>query len=316
MKNKIFDVIIIGSGPAGYTAGIYTSRANLKVALFEGMQPGGQLTITSDIENFPGFSDGISGNEIMTLMKNQAEKFGTKMLPDAVTKVNFSNRPFTLITASGNEYQTKSVIIATGATARTLDIPSEKTYWGIGISSCATCDGFFYKNKEVFVVGGGDTAMEDALYLANLASKVTIIHRRQEFRASKIMVDRAKKHPKIDFILDNIIDEYLGEINSKFKSLTGVKLRNIKTNEIKEHKIDGVFLAIGHTPNTDLFKDFLELNSDGYLVTKNKSSHTNIEGIFACGDVQDPIYRQAITAAGTGCMAGIDAERWLSEIYG
>ena len=312
MQN-IFDVIIIGSGPAGYTAGIYTSRANLKVALFEGMQPGGQLTITNDIENFPGFPEGISGNEIMALIKKQTEKFGTTLLSEAITKVDFTNRPFTLTTARGMEYKAKSIIIATGATARILGIPSEETYWGFGISSCATCDGFFYRNKEVFVVGGGDTAMEDALYLANLTSKVTIIHRRQEFRASKIMIDRAKAHPKIDFILDSVIDEYTGEIKDKIKALTGVKLRNVKTNEITEHKIDGVFLAIGHTPNTTLFKGALDLNEEGYLLTKDKSTYTNIPGVFACGDVQDPVYRQAISAAGSGCMAGIDTERWLGE---
>ena len=313
IMQNIFDVIIIGSGPAGYTAGIYTSRANLKVVLFEGMQPGGQLTITNEIENFPGFPIGISGNEIMPLMKKQAEKFGTLVLPETITKVNFSERPFTLLSSSNKEYQAKSVIIATGATARMLGIPSEETYWGVGISSCATCDGFFYRNKEVFVVGGGDTAMEDALYLANLASKVTIIHRRQEFRASKIMIDRAKAHPKINFILDSVIEEYVGGIKEKFKSLTGVKLRNTKTNEITEHNIDGVFLAIGHTPNTMLFKGQLELTEEGYLRTKGKSSYTNIAGVFACGDVQDPVYRQAISAAGSGCIAGIDAERWLQE---
>jgi thioredoxin reductase (NADPH) len=312
MQN-ILDVIIIGSGPAGYTAGTYTSRANLNVVLFEGMQPGGQLTITNDIENFPGFPDGISGNEIMALMKKQAEKFGTKVFPEAVIKVDFSNRPFTLTSVNETEYKARAVIIATGATARTLGIPSEKKYWGTGISSCATCDGFFYRNKEVFVVGGGDTAMEDALYLANIASKVTIIHRRQEFRASKIMLDRAKCHSKIDFILDSVIEEYIGEIKDKYKTLTGVKLRNTITNEITDHKIDGVFLAIGHTPNTTLFKGLLDMNTEGYLLTKGKSSYTNIAGVFACGDVQDSVYRQAISAAGSGCMAGIDTERWLVE---
>jgi thioredoxin reductase (NADPH) len=309
----IFDILIIGSGPAGYTAGIYSSRANLNVALLEGMQPGGQLTITNDIENFSGFPNGISGNEIMALMKQQAEKFGTIILAEEVIKVDFSERPFTLTTNSNKEYKSHAVIIATGATARTLGIPSEKTYWGTGISSCATCDGFFYRNKEVFVVGGGDTAMEDALYLSNLASKVTIIHRRQEFRASKIMIERAKAHPKIDFILDSVIEEYTGEIKEKFKSLTGVRLRNVKTNEITEHKTDGVFLAIGHTPNTALFKGLLDLNDEGYLITKGKSSYTNIDGVFACGDVQDNVYRQAISAAGSGCVAAIDTERWLVE---
>ena len=309
----IFDVLIIGSGPAGYTAGIYTSRANLNVALLEGMQPGGQLTITTDIENFPGFPNGITGNEIMSLMKQQAERFGTKILPEEAIKVNFSNPPFTLTTNYNKEYKSRAIIIATGATARTLGIPSETTYWGAGISACATCDGFFYRNKEVFVVGGGDTAMEDALYLSNIASKVTIIHRRQEFRASKIMIERARENPKINFILDSVIEEYIGEIKEKFKSLTGVRLRNIKTNEITDHKTSGVFLAIGHSPNTALFSGLLDLNADGYLITKGKSSCTNIDGVFACGDVQDPTYRQAISAAGSGCIAAIDTERWLVE---
>ena len=309
----IFDILIIGSGPAGYTAGIYGSRANLKVAVLEGMQPGGQLTTTNDIENFPGFPIGITGNEIMSLMKQQAEKFGTIVLPEEVIKVDFSKRPFTLITNYNKEYKSNAVIIATGATARKLGIPSETTFWGAGISSCATCDGFFYRNKDVFVVGGGDTAMEDALYLSNIASKVTIVHRRQEFRASKIMIEKTKANPKISFILDSVIEEYVGEIKEKFNLLTGVLLRNTKTNEITEHKTNGVFIAIGHTPNTSLFKGILDLNEEGYLITKNKSSYTNIEGIFACGDVQDPVYRQAISAAGSGCIAAIDAERWLTE---
>ena len=310
-SNNIFDVIIIGSGPAGCTAGIYTSRANLNVALFEGMQAGGQLTITNEVENFPGFPEGITGPELMSVMKKQAEKFGTKFISDVVTSVDFSQRPFTLTTQNGTQYKSKSVIIATGATAKTLKIPSEETYWGMGISACATCDGFFYRGKEVFVVGGGDTAMEDAIYLTNHASAVTIIHRRQEFRASQIMIDRAKSNPKIKFILDSVIEEFVGEIKGNMRFLNGVKLKNVKTNAVTDHKIDGVFLAIGHTPNTTLFEGVLEIIPEGYLVTVGKSSYTKISGVFACGDVQDSVYRQAISAAGSGCIAGIDAERWL-----
>ena len=311
MANNIFDVIIIGSGPAGCTAGIYTSRANLNVALFEGMQAGGQLTITNDIENFPGFPEGISGPELMLLMKKQAEKFGTKFISDVITAVDFSKQPFTVTTQNRTQYSAKSIIIATGATAKNLGIPSEETYFGMGVSSCATCDGFFYRGKEVFVVGGGDTAMEDAVYLTNHCSTVTIIHRRQEFRASQIMLDRAKNNPKIKFILDSVVEEFVGETKGNTRFLTGVRLKNVKTNEITEHKTDGVFLAIGHTPNTALFEGVLDINSEGYLITVGKSSYTKIPGVFACGDVQDSVYRQAISAAGSGCMAGIDAERWL-----
>lgn len=312
MENNIFDVIIIGSGPAGYTAGIYTSRANLNVALFEGIQPGGQLTITNDVENFPGFPEGISGPELMLLMRQQTERFGTTILSDVITSVDFSKRPFTVTTQGGLSYQSKTVIIATGATAKTLNIPSESVYWGMGISACATCDGFFYRNKNVMVVGGGDTAMEDAIYLTNHAASVTIIHRRQGFRSSQIMLDRAKSNPKIKFILDSVIEEFVGEVSKNIKSLTGVKLRNVQTNEIVEHNIDGVFLAIGHTPNTKLFDGILDVNQEGYLITTGKSSYTKIPGVFACGDVQDPTYRQAVSAAGSGCIAGIDAERWLA----
>jgi len=316
MENNIFDVIILGSGPAGCTAGIYTSRANLNVAVLEGIQAGGQLTITNDVENFPGFPEGISGPELMSLMKKQAEKFGTKFISDIITAVDFSKQPFTLTTQNGTQYQSKSVIIATGATAKNLGIPSESKYFGMGISSCATCDGFFYRGKEVFVVGGGDTAMEDAIYLTNHCSTVTIIHRRQEFRASKIMIDKAKNNPKIKFILDSVVEEFVGETKGNTRSLTGVRIKNVKTNEITEHKADGVFIAIGHTPNTKLFEGILDIDSDGYLVTVGKSSCTTfnnnvVAGVFACGDVQDSVYRQAISAAGSGCIAGIDAERWL-----
>lgn len=311
--NNHSDVIIIGSGPAGYTAGIYTSRANLNVTIFEGYQPGGQLTITNDVENFPGFPKGITGPELMFEMKQQAERFNAKCINENIKKVDFSKRPFTVYNENDVAYTADSIIIATGATARTLGTESEKKYWGFGISACATCDGFFYKGKNVFVVGGGDTAMEDANYLTHFANSITIVHRRQGFRASQIMLDRAKANPKINFILDSVVEEFLGETKGAVKSLTGVKLKNVVTGEITEHELDGVFLAIGHTPNTGIFKDVLELNEEGYIITKGKSSYTNIPGVFACGDVQDNVYRQAITAAGSGAIAGIDAERWLME---
>ena len=308
-----YDVIIIGSGPAGYTAGIYTSRANLNVVIFEGVQPGGQLTTTNEVENFPGFDKGISGPELMYLMKNQAEKFGSKCISETVTKVDFSKQPYVVSTDASKTYTASSVIIATGATARTLKTESEQKYWGFGISACATCDGFFYRGKKVFVVGGGDTAMEDAIYLTRFAESVTIVHRRQGFRASQIMLDRAKQNPKITFLLDSVIEEFLGETKNNIKSLTGVNIRNTITGEISYHALDGVFLAIGHTPNTKLFENILELDADGYIITNSKNSCTNIPGVFVCGDVQDSTYRQAITAAGSGAKAGIDAERWLME---
>lgn len=306
-------IIIIGSGPAGFTAGIYTGRANLDVVIFEGNQPGGQLTITTEVENFPGFPEGVQGPELMDLFRKQANRFGAKSIYEAITKVDFSKRPFILISDREREYSADAVIIATGATARRLHEKGEDKYWGYGISACATCDGFFYKNQKVFVIGGGDTAMEEANYLTHFASSVTIVHRRQEFRASKIMVDRAKKNPKIDFLLDSVIDEFLGEEANGFPRLTSIRVRNVKTGEMNVLSADGVFYAIGHTPNTSIFKDYLELDENGYLITKGKSTYTNIEGIFACGDVQDHTYRQAVSAAGSGCMAAIDAERWLQE---
>ncbi len=306
-----YDVIVVGSGPAGFTAGIYTSRANLKTAVMEGMQPGGQLMITTDIENFPGFEHGVAGPQMMDTFRKQAQKFGAECMFEVVTRVDFSGRPFRMWTESGKEFTSDAVIIATGATARKLNIPSEKDWWGFGISACATCDGFFYKGKKVFVVGGGDTAMEEATYLTHFATSVTLIHRRKEFRASKIMLERAQKHPKIDFLLDSVIEEFTGEETRGIKSLTGINVKNVKTGEITHHDADGVFLAIGHTPNTKIFKGIIDTNDEGYIITKGKSSYTNIPGVFACGDVQDNIYRQAITAAGSGCMAAIDTERWL-----
>jgi thioredoxin reductase (NADPH) len=307
----LYDVIVLGSGPAGLTAALYASRANLKVIVLEGLQPGGQLTITTEVENYPGFEHGVQGPEMMNIFRRQAQRFGAETVFDIATKVDFSNRPFKIFTSNGKEYFGKAVIIATGASAKLLGIPSEQKYWGAGISACATCDGFFYRGKKVFVVGGGDTAMEEAIYLTNHASSVTLVHRREEFRASKIMVDRAKSNPKISFILNSVIEEFIGEEKNGIKFLTGVKIRNVKTNEITEHTADGVFIAIGHKPNTDLFQNILNLDENGYIITENKSTYTNIPGVFACGDVQDHVYRQAITAAGSGCMAAIDAERWL-----
>ncbi|MEJ5245581.1 MAG: thioredoxin-disulfide reductase [Bacteroidota bacterium] len=309
---EMYDVVVLGSGPAGLTAALYASRANLKVVVLEGLQPGGQLTITTEVENFPGFENGVQGPEMMDIFRRQAQRFGAETVFEIATKVDFSKRPFTIHTANGKEFKSKAVIIATGASAKLLGLPSEQKYWGAGISACATCDGFFYRGKKVFVVGGGDTALEEAIYLTNHASSVTVIHRRDEFRASKIMVDRAKSNPKISFILDSVVEEFLGEEKNGIKSLTGIKVRNVKTNEISEHSADGVFIAIGHKPNTDIFRDIINLDENGYIITEGKSTYTNIPGVFACGDVQDHIYRQAVTAAGSGCMAAIDCERWLN----
>lgn len=308
----MYDVVVLGSGPAGLTAALYASRANLKVVVLEGLQPGGQLTITTEVENFPGFENGVQGPEMMDIFRRQAQRFGAETVFEIATKVDFSKRPFTIHTANGKEFKSKAVIIATGASAKLLGLPSEQKYWGAGISACATCDGFFYRGKKVFVVGGGDTALEEAIYLTNHASSVTVIHRRNEFRASKIMVDRAKSNPKISLILDSVVEEFLGEEKNGIKSLTGIKVRNVKTNEISEHAADGVFIAIGHKPNTDIFTNIINLDENGYIITEGKSTYTNIPGVFACGDVQDHVYRQAVTAAGSGCMAAIDCERWLN----
>ncbi len=305
-----FKVIVVGSGPAGFTAALYASRANLQTVVFEGQQPGGQLTITTEVENYPGFEHGIQGPEMMEILRKQAQRFGAISKYETITEIDMSSRPFKL-TSDRGEYSTDAVIVATGAKAKLLEIPSEATYWGRGISACATCDGFFYRGQKIFVVGGGDTALEEAMYLTNFGESVTIIHRREEFRASKIMVERAQKNPKINFLLNSVVDEFLGEKQNGFDSLTAVRVKNTKTGELSVHPAGGVFVAIGHTPNTDLFKGKLDMDENGYLITEGKSSYTNIPGVFACGDVQDHIYRQAITAAGSGCMAAIDTERWL-----
>ncbi len=307
------DVIIIGSGPAGFTAGLYASRANLDVVIFEGTQPGGQLTITTEVENYPGFPEGVQGPEITELFRKQANKFGAKSIYETVVEADLSKRPFTIKTERDKIYTSDAVIIATGATARRLNNKGSDTYWGFGISACATCDGFFYRGLKIFVVGGGDTAMEEAMYLTHFASSVTVIHRRQGFRASQVMLERAQNNPKIDFLLDSVIEEFLGEEERGIKRLTAINVKNTVTGKMKVYPTDGVFYAIGHVPNTTLFEGVLDMDENKYLITKGKSTYTNIPGVFACGDVQDHVYRQAITAAGSGCMAAIDAERWLNE---
>jgi thioredoxin reductase (NADPH) len=311
--SEIKKVVIIGSGPAGLTAALYTARANLEPLVYEGMQPGGQLTITTEVENFPGFENGIMGPELMEIMRKQAKRFGAELISKEIISVDFSKRPFKLVDSSKNEVLAESVIIATGAKARLLDLPSEKEYMGYGVSACATCDGFFYRGLKVLVVGGGDTAMEEANFLTKFASEVVIVHRRNEFRASKIMQDKVKANKKISFLLDSVIEEVIGETKDGKKYVTGAKIKNVKTGEISEVKCDGIFIAIGHEPNTSMFKDYIDLDQNGFIITKAKSTATNIPGVFACGDVQDNYYRQAISAAGTGCMAAIDAERFIDH---
>ena len=306
---KIENVIIIGSGPAGLTAAVYSSRALLEPLMIEGEEAGGQLMITTDVENYPGFEHGITGPDLVSIMRKQAEKFGTRFITRNVTKVDFSSRPFKVYIGK-DLYETQTVIISTGASAKLIGLPSEKQYMSRGVSACATCDGAFFKNVEVGVVGGGDTAMEEANFLTRFASKVYIIHRSETFRASKIMLDRAKQNPKIEFIHHTTVEEVLGD----GKSVNALKLKDTRTNEVYVKPIQGLFVAIGHQPNTKLFSGILEMNEAGYLITKPGTTYTNIEGVFAAGDVQDPHYRQAVTAAGTGCMAAIDSERWLEAI--
>ncbi|MBI2214958.1 MAG: thioredoxin-disulfide reductase [Acidobacteria bacterium] len=303
-----YRVVIIGSGPAGCTAALYLSRANLKAVVLEGLQPGGQLTITTEVENYPGFPEGILGPQLMDLMRKQAERFGADFKMEQVVKVEAGKRPFVVVTED-REYECDALIVASGATAMQIGLESEKQLQGFGVSYCATCDGFFFKGKEIVVVGGGDSAMEEATFLTKFASKVTIVHRRKEMRASKIMVRRAQENPKIEFIFDTVVEDVIG---SKNGGVTALKLRNVITNEARELATQGLFVAIGHTPNTQSFKGLLDMDDKGYLVTKTGSTYTNIEGIFACGDVADHVYRQAVTAAGTGCMAALDCERWLS----
>ncbi len=306
------DVIIIGGGPAGYTAALYAARANLRPLVIEGFQWGGQLMITSEVENYPGYPDGVMGPEMMTQFRAQAERFGTEFITDDVTKVDFSERPFR-VWIGDDEHRARTIIVATGATARQIGLESERALHGRGVTYCATCDGAFYRDREVVVVGGGDSAMEEALFLTKFATKVTVVHRRDEFRASQIMVDRAKAHEKIEFLTPYVVDEVLGVEENK---LTGLRLRHVESNETLDYATDGLFVAIGHDPTTKLFVDQLDHDDDGYLITDGKSTRTNIEGVFAAGDVQDHIYRQAITAAGSGCAAALDAERFLADEEG
>ena len=305
-------VIIIGTGPAGLTAALYTARANLKPLIFEGPQPGGQLTITTDVENYPGFPDGIMGPDLMNNFRKQAQRFGAETLNFMVDSVDFSSKPFKL-TAGSEEYRAESIIISTGASARLLGLENEKKLMGYGVSACATCDGFFFKDKEVFVIGGGDSAMEEATFLTKFASSVTIVHRRNEFRASKIMQDKALSNEKIKVIWNAEVLDLIGEPNKN--GLEKVVLKDTVSKDETEYKIDGLFLGIGHIPNSHIFKKYLNLDDKGYILTQPDSTKTSIDGVFACGDIQDKIYMQAVTAAGTGCMAAIDTEKYLEDLH-
>jgi thioredoxin reductase (NADPH) len=308
--NEIRKVIIIGGGPAGYTAALYAARADLEPLVIEGVTFGGQLMITSDVENYPGFKDGVLGPELMIQFREQAERFGAEYLTDDVTNVDFSERPFR-VSVGDDEFLAETVIIATGATARQLGLPSERSLQGKGVTYCAVCDAAFYREKEVIVAGGGDSAMEEAIFLTKFVDKVTIVHRRDEFRASNIMLDRARANEKIEWLTNSVIEEVVGE-----QKMTGVRIRNTQTGEVSELPADGLFVAIGHDPNTKLFVDWIDHDDAGYLVTKPRSTETNIPGVFAVGDVQDHVYRQAVTAAGSGTMGALDAERFLAAREG
>jgi thioredoxin reductase (NADPH) len=308
--NDTRELIIIGGGPAGYTAALYAARANLAPLVIEGFNWGGQLMVTSDVENYPGYPDGVMGPEMMAEFRRQAERFGTEFVTDDVTRVDFSEQPLR-VWVENEEHRAHAVIVATGATARWLGLPCEQHFQGRGLSACATCDGAFFKEKQLVVVGGGDSAMEEAVFLTRYATKVTIVHRRDEFRASQIMIDRARANPKIEFVTNAVVENILGD-----GKVEAVVLRNTVTDEKSEYKTDGVFVAIGHDPNTALFVDQLDHDENGYLVTKPHSTETNVPGVFAAGDVQDHVYRQAVTAAGSGCMAALDAERFLAALEG
>jgi thioredoxin reductase (NADPH) len=307
MTEQLRNVIVIGSGPAGFTAALYAARADLEPLVLKGLEAGGQLMLTTDVENYPGFADGIMGPELMDQMEKQAQRFGAEILAVHVTEVDLSSRPF-LVKAGDQAWRARTLIIATGATARWLDIPGEERLRGRGVSACATCDGFFFRDRELVVVGGGDTAMEEATFLTKFASKVTIVHRRDAFRASKVMQDRVFAHPKIEVLWDSVLEEIVGD-----QAVTGVVVRHVKTGETSSLATDGVFMAIGHDPATSLFGEQLETDDDGYLVVREPSTETNVHGVFAAGDVTDHTYRQAVTAAGQGCKAAIDAERLLGE---
>ena len=304
-------VLIIGSGPAGYTAAVYSARAMLKPILVHGMQPGGQLTITTDVENYPGFAEVIQGPWLMDQMKDQAKAVGTEMIEDHIASVNLKSKPFEAIGESGQKYTADSIIISTGAQARWLNIKSEQEFKGFGVSACATCDGFFFKDKTVAVVGGGNAAVEEAMFLTKFASKVKLIHRRNELRAEKMLQKKLMENKKIEIVWDTVVEDVLGDKDPK--NVTGLKVKNVKTNQSDEMKIDGLFIAIGHDPATQLFKDQLKMDKEGYLITKPDSTETNVPGVFAAGDVKDKIFRQAVTAAGMGCMAALEAEKHLSH---
>jgi thioredoxin reductase (NADPH) len=306
-------VLILGSGPAGYTAAIYAARAMLKPLMIQGIQPGGQLTITTDVENYPGFAKVIQGPWLMEEMRAQAEHVGTEIVMDHVTKVDLSRRPFRLECDSGDTYTCDALVVCTGAQARWLGLPSEGHFQGHGVSACATCDGFFYRGKDVIVVGGGNTAVEEAIFLTNFARKVTVVHRRDSFRAEKIMQDRLFKNSKIEVAWDSALDEVLGSADPK--TVTGVRLKNVKTGAISERPVDGVFIAIGHAPATELFRGQLDMKPSGYLITKPDSTATSVPGVFAAGDVKDDTFRQAVTAAGMGCMAALEAEKYLAGLH-
>ncbi len=309
-------MLIIGSGPAGYTAAVYAARANLNPIQILGMEPGGQLTITTDVENYPGFADPIQGPWLMEQMKEQAENVGTKTIYDMVTEVDFDTRPYTAKTDSGTTYTADTIVICTGAKARWLNIPSEQKFRNMGVSACATCDGFFFKGKRVAVIGGGNSAVEEALFLANLCEKVTIVHRRDELRAEKIMQQRVFNNPKIDVLWDNVVEEVLGVEHGQGENpgVTGLRTKNVKTGEMTDTDLEGIFIAIGHDPATELFKGKLEMDSEGYLITAPDSTATTLPGVYAAGDVKDKTYRQAVTAAGMGCMAALEAEKYLADV--
>jgi len=311
MAKRHSKVLILGSGAAGLTAAIYTARANLKPVLIHGMQPGGQMTITTDVENFPGFPDVIQGPWLMEQMQLQAEHVGTEMISDQIVEADLKSRPFKLTADSGDVFTCDALIVCTGAQAKWLGLPSESKFQGFGVSACATCDGFFFRGKEIAIVGGGNTAVEEALYLTNHATKVTLIHRRNSLRAEKMMSERLFKNPKVEVIWDSEVVEVLGKTDGIAPEVTGIKIKNVKTGALRDLAVSGFFVAIGHKPNTDLFAGQLKMDSEGYLITKPDSTKTDIEGVFAAGDVQDSKFRQAVTAAGTGCMAALEAQKYI-----